>query len=220
MLISVVIAEDHDVTRRGLRAILTTKLDARVAAATETGTNVLSLLEEHTPDLLILDLGLPGLNGLDVLHKIQDRDVSVKVVILSMLSEDAYVKEAFLKGASGYVLKGAPPEDLITAIRAAMNGDRYLSEELSDAILDPDSSSSNPRDRYDTLTEREREVLQLVAEGLTSREIGDRLTISPRTVDKHRENLKAKLGLDNTAELTRFFLQRAPSRDKSDFPSD
>ena len=208
LLISVLIAEDHDVTREGLRTILTTKLDARIAATTATGTDVLDLVEKHNPDLLILDIGLPGLNGLDVLHKLQSRTCSVRVVVLSMLAEDAYVTEAFEKGASAYVVKGAPMEELVSAIRAAVNGERYLSEGLSERLLDSGSTSDAPRDRYDTLTQREREVLQLTAEGLTSREIGERLAVSPRTVDKHRENLKAKLGLRNTAELTRFYMEQ------------
>jgi DNA-binding NarL/FixJ family response regulator len=211
MLISVVIAEDHDVTRQGLQAVLTNRFEARIAGTTGDGVEVLPLVEEHDPDLLILDLGLPGLRGLEVLKRIDQRDLSVQVVVLSMHEDDAYVVEALRHGASAYVVKGSPMQELLEAIRAAMNGERYLSSNLPDSALDPPDPDQEPSDRYDTLTDRERDVLQLIAEGLTSKEIGERLHISPRTVDKHRQNLKAKLELRNTAELTRFFLEHSSS---------
>lgn len=210
MLISVVIAEDHDVTREGLRAVVTKRLDGRVAAATGDGQEVVPLLKEHEPDLLLLDLGLPGLQGLEILKRIDRLDFTVTVVVLSMHAEDAYVVEALRHGASAYVLKGSPLQELLNAIRAAMNGDRYLSSSLSSESLDPADPDRESSDRFNTLTERERDVLQLIAEGLTSKEIGERLHISPRTVGKHRQNLKAKLDLDNTAQLTRFFLRQGP----------
>lgn len=215
MLISILIADDHPSTRQGLRAILENHLEARVVDATGDGLEVIPLLEHHDPDLLILDLGLPGLNGLDVLHEIKSSSVSVNVVVLSMHKEKAYIAEAFEYGASAYVLKGSSTEELLDAIRAAANGRRYLGTGLSPSILDDPSAPDPSTDRYNTLTKREREVLQLIAEGLTSDEIGERLHISPRTVDKHRENLKAKLELRNSVELTRFFLRRAPSSERN-----
>jgi DNA-binding NarL/FixJ family response regulator len=190
---------------------LTNRFEARIAGTTGDGVEVLPLVEEHDPDLLILDLGLPGLRGLEVLKRIDQRDLSVQVVVLSMHEDDAYVVEALRHGASAYVVKGSPMQELLEAIRAAMNGERYLSSSLPDSALDPPDPDQEPSDRYDTLTDRERDVLQLIAEGLTSKEIGERLHISPRTVDKHRQNLKAKLELRNTAELTRFFLEHSSS---------
>ena len=209
MLISVVIAEDHDLTRKGIRSLLEDRLDARVAATTGDGLEVFSLVDEHNPDLLALDLGLPHLNGLDVLRKIREREVPVKVVILSMHREDAYVSEAFELGVSGYVLKGAPVEEVIEAVRAAVAGERYLSSDLSVEILDSSrSADGGTGDRYDRLTAREREVLQLTAEGYTSKEVGEELCISHRTVDKHREHVKAKLELNNTAEMAAYAHRR------------
>lgn len=218
MLISIVIAEDHGITRQGLQTTLEERLEARVAATTGDGLEVLPLLKEHSPDVLLLDLGLPGLGGIEILKRIHQLDQSVTVVVLSMHDDDAYVVEALNHGASAYVLKGAPIAELFEAIRAAVNGNRYLSDGLPTSALLPSDPEKQPTDRYSTLTEREREVLQLIAEGFTSKEIGTRLDISSRTVDKHRENLKAKLELHNSAQLTRFYLQRAPSPDDPETP--
>lgn len=215
MLISVVIAEDHDITREGLESVLSNRLEARVAAATGDGLEVLPLVKEHTPDLVLLDLGLPGLDGLEILKRIDRLDAPVTVVVLSMHAEDTYVRDAMQHGASAYVLKGAPIDELLTAIRATMNGDQYLSSDLPTSALDPADPNRQPSHRYSTLTERERDVLQLIAEGHTTKEIAERLHISPRTVEKHRQNLKAKLEIENTAELTRFFLEQRPSADAS-----
>jgi DNA-binding NarL/FixJ family response regulator len=209
MLISALVAEDHDLTRRGIRSLLEDQLDARVVATTGDGLEVVPLLEEHEPDLLVLDLGLPHLNGLNILRKIQDSGLSVQVVILSMHQEDAYVSEAFDLGVSSYVLKGAPTDDVIAAVRAAVAGERYLGSGLSEEILAASrSAESGTGDRYDRLTDREREVLQLTAEGYTSKEIGERLYISHRTVDKHREHIQAKLGVSGTVEMTAYAHRR------------
>lgn len=218
MLLSALIAEDHDMTRQGIRSVLEDRLDARVCAATGDGLEVFSLLQEHNPDLLVLDLGLPHLNGLNVLRKIQESTLSVQVVVLSMHAEDIYVSKAFELGTSGYVLKGAPQEELTSAIRAAVRGDRYLSNELSDAVLESQSGEAGAGDRYENLTDREREVLHLTAEGYTSREIGERLHISHRTADKHRENIRSKLELKNVAEMTAYAHQHGiiPGQDELD----
>ncbi len=209
MLISALVAEDHDVTRQGLRSLLTNQLEARVVATTGDGLEVVPLVEEHAPDLLVLDLGLPGLNGLDVLRTIRDRSLSTRVVVLSMHGEDTYVGEALQLGAAGYVLKGSPLTELTDAIRAVVKGESYLSSDLSDGLLDEVSfPESEALDRYQTLTEREREVLHLTAEGHTSREIGEKLYISHRTVEKHRENVQSKLELRNTVEMATYAHRR------------
>jgi DNA-binding NarL/FixJ family response regulator len=208
MLASVLIVEDHDVTRQGLQHLLEDELEARVVATTGDGLEAIPLLEEHEPDLLILDLGLPGLNGLDLLRKIRQIGLSTLVVVLSMHSDDSYVSEAFQLGAKGYVLKGSPLNELVEAIRAAMAGRKYVSSDLSEELIRPETDAETVTDRYETLTPREREVLQLTAEGHTSREIGDRLEISHRTVEKHRENIQTKLELRNTVEMAAYAHQR------------
>lgn len=208
MLLSALIVEDHDVTRQGLKSLLENQLEARVSATTGDGLEAVPLLKEHEPDLLILDLGLPSLNGLDILHKIQRLDPATEIVVLSMHGEDSYVGEAFQLGASGYVLKGSPLSELIEAIETVMRGEKYLSSDLSEDLLDSVKQPDEPVDRYQTLTDREREVLQLTAEGYTSREIGENLCISHRTVEKHRENIQAKLELRNAVEMTAYAHQR------------
>lgn len=209
MLISAVIAEDHDVTRQGLNSLLTQELDARVAATTGDGLEVLPLVKEHSPDLVVLDLGLPHLNGLDILRQIQSLDRPIKVVILSMHEEEAYVGEALQLGAAGYVLKGSPLSELTNAIQAAMEGRTYLSSDLSEDLLSPTPSTDEETvDPYQNLTSREREILQLTAEGYTSREIGEKLSISHRTVEKHRENVQSKLELRNTVEMATYAHER------------
>jgi DNA-binding NarL/FixJ family response regulator len=208
MLISALIVEDHDVTRQGLQHLLEEQLEARVVDTTGDGLEAISLLEEHEPDLLVLDLGLPGLNGLDILRRIRSLKLATKVVVLSMHGEDSYVTEAFQLGARGYVLKGSPLSELTEAIQAIVRGEKYVSSDLSEDLITSDPTESTVEDRYHTLTDREREVLQLTAEGNTSREIGERLGISHRTVEKHRENIQAKLELRNTVEMAAYAHQR------------
>lgn len=208
MMISALIVEDHDVTRQGLEHMLSNQLEARVVDTTGDGLEAISLLKEHEPDLLVLDLGLPSLNGLDVLRRIRQLDLSTKIVVLSMHGEDSYVSEAFQLGAQAYVLKGSPLDELIDAIKRIMKGETYVSSDLSEDLMTAQDTASGPKDRFDTLTDREREVLQLTAEGNTSREIGERLGISHRTVEKHRENIQAKLELRNSVEMATFAHQR------------
>ena len=180
-----------------------------MVATTGDGLDVFPLVEKHQPDLLILDLGLPHLNGLDVLHKIRKGGPRVRVVVVSMYEEATYVQKACEMGASAYVLKGAPSDELVDAIRAASADEQYLSSGISEDLLDSGASGgSEGVGGYECLTEREREVLQLTAEGLTSREIGDELYISSRTVDKHRQHIKSKLNLRNVSEMTAYAHQR------------
>ncbi len=208
MLISAIIVEDHDVTRQGLEHLLTNQLEARVIDTTGDGLEAISLLKEHEPDLLILDLGLPSLNGLDVLRKIRRLDLATKVVVLSMHGEDSYVSEAFQLGAHAYVLKGSPLDELLEGIQVVMKGEKYVSSDLSEDLITAQRSESEIQSRFETLTDRERQVLQLTAEGHTSREAGERLNISHRTVEKHRENIQAKLELRNTVEMAAYAHQR------------
>ena len=207
---TIIIADDHAVTRQGLRTMLEKRLDAEIVAEVRDGLEALRKLEAHTPDVLILDLALPGLNGLDVCMQAKRRVPNTRIVVVSMHSDDPYVVQALQNGADAYVLKGAGADELIEAVRSAMHGDTYLSSALPDALHEEarEGKDVSPSDRYELLTEREREVFQLVAEGYTSREIGERLYISRRTVDKHRQNVMAKLNLRNQADVIRFALQR------------
>lgn len=216
MAVSVIIAEDHDVTRAGLRSLLEAQAQLTVVATTNDGWDAVSLLREHHPDLAVLDLELPGRDGLAILQQLQKWDLPARVIIFSMHGEDSYVSEAFRLGAVGYVLKGAPLSELTEAIRTVLNGKRYLSSDLPERLLrSDDASDDTPLVRHEALTSRELEILQLTAEGYTNREIGDRLSISHRTVDKHRENIQKKLGVRTTVEMATYAQRRELLNDHS-----
>ncbi|SHK71254.1 response regulator [Rhodothermus profundi] len=202
-----IIVEDHPIVRQGLRMLLE-RQGCQIVAETGDGLEALQLIETHRPRLLLLDLSLKGLNGLEVLRQARRRARSMRVLVLSMYDDDAYVVEALRSGAMAYVLKGSPVEELVRALEALYQGRRYLSAPLSERLLAQADEEREPRDPYETLTDRERQILHLTAEGYTSREIAERLFISPRTVEKHRENLMAKLGLHSQAELIHYAVQR------------
>jgi len=202
-----IIVEDHPIVRQGLRTLLE-RQGCQVVAETGDGLEALQLIETHQPRLLLLDLSLKGLNGLEVLRQARRRARSMRVLVLSMYDDDAYVVEALRSGAMAYVLKGSPVEELVRALEALYQGRRYLSAPLSERLLAQAEAPQDLRDPYETLTDRERQILHLTAEGYTSREIAERLFISPRTVEKHRENLMAKLGIHSQAELIHYAVQR------------
>ena len=209
-MISVLLADDHSVVLSGLKAMLSAEADVRVIGEATDGLEVVPMVEQHKPDVLVLDLMMPGLNGLEVARQLEKRVPSTRVVILSMHANEAYVVEALRAGASGYVLKQSPGNEVGQAIRAVMSGKRYLSPPLSDEVLRRFEERMNAAalDPYDTLSGREREVLQLAAEGLTNADIGKRLDIGKRTVETHRANLIRKLGLKSHAELVRYAVKR------------
>ncbi|ACY49315.1 response regulator [Rhodothermus marinus] len=202
-----IIVEDHPIVRQGLRTLLE-RQGCQVVAETGDGLEALQLIETHQPRLLLLDLSLKGLNGLEVLRQARRRARSMRVLVLSMYDDDAYVVEALRGGAMAYVLKGSPVEELVQALEALYQGRRYLSAPLSERLLAQAEAPQDLRDPYETLTDRERQILHLTAEGYTSREIAERLFISPRTVEKHRENLMAKLDIHSQAELIHYAVQR------------
>jgi two-component system, NarL family, response regulator NreC len=206
----VLLADDHQVIIDGLKALLTSEDDLEVVGQATDGLQVVPRVLELKPDVLVLDLMMPGLGGLEVARQMRDRAPSTKVIILSMHSNDAYVVEALRNGAAGYVLKQAEARALIDAIRTVRGGTRYLSPPLSEEKLErwEMDAKAAPFDPYDTLSTREREVLQLAAEGLTSAEIGGRLTIGKRTVETHRANLQRKLGVKTQADLVRFAVKK------------
>jgi two-component system, NarL family, response regulator NreC len=210
MSLTLLLADDHQIVRQGLRAILKTVPDFELAGEAADGLETVRLAERLQPDVLILDLMMPGLNGLEVARQVAKRSPRTRVVILSMHSNEAYVVEALNAGATAYVLKESGAEDLIQAIRAAAAGRSYFSRPLSEEALEAYTRKTRDAgpDPYNTLTAREREVLHLTAEGHSGSEIADRLFISARTVESHRANLMRKLGVRNQKELIRYALQR------------
>ena len=206
-MISVMLADDHQVVIDGFKAVLAKEPDFRVVGECNDGLQVLPAVEKLSPDVLLLDVMMPGLNGLEVLRLLKGR---VRTVVLSMHSSIAYVSEALRHGAAGYVLKTSPASELVSAIRSVVAGGRYLSPPLDEAqVAEHDRRSRSATiDPFETLSAREREVFQLAAEGLTNAEIGERLTIGRRTVETHRANLIRKLGLKTQADLVRLAVRR------------
>jgi len=205
---TILLADDHQIVLKGLRSLLEAQAGFAVVGEANDGLKAASMVERLKPDVLVLDLMMPGLSGFDVTRRVVKRVPKTKIVILSMYSSEAHVAEALRSGASAYVLKGASAEELINAIREAAQGRRYLSAPFSNESIDNYLRQPSGQDAYETLTSREREVLHLVAEGLTSAEIAARLYISPRTAESHRANLMRKLGLRSRTDLVRFAFQR------------
>lgn len=207
---TIVLADDHQVVRQGLKALLEAEADFKVVGEAGDGLQTVLRVELTSPRVLVLDLMMPGLNGLDVIPQVKKCSPHTQVVILSMYSNEAYVLEALGSGASAYVLKDSSSGELVHAVREAAAGRRYLSPPLSDRAIEiyQQKAKAATLDRYETLTAREREVLHLVAEGHTSAEIAGRLGISGRTAETHRSHLMHKLDLHTQTELIRFALKR------------
>lgn len=208
--ISLVLAEDHHVVRQGLRALLAAEPDLEVVGEAASGLEVGDLVERLKPDVLVVDFVMPGLNAPDIVQRAIRLSPRTRALVLSMHANPAYVVEAMQIGAAGYVLKGSSATELVRAIRAVASGERHLSPPLSEELVEAYARRALPTglDLYRTLTEREREVLHLAAEGQTSVQIGARLNISPRTVEVHRANLMRKLGLRGQSDLVRFAVGR------------
>jgi two-component system, NarL family, response regulator NreC len=208
--ITVVLADDHQVVRQGLKALLEGEPDLRVVGEAGDGLQAIRRVELLSPRVLVLDLMMPGLNGLDVVRQLRKGSPHTQVVILSMYANEAYVLEALSNGASAYVLKDSSSADLVHAVREAAAGRRYLSPPLSDRAIEvyQEKARAATVDRYETLTPRERAVLHLAAEGHTNAEVATRLGISARTAETHRSNLMHKLDLHTQADLIRYALRR------------
>ena len=209
-MVTILIADDHDVVRLGLRRLLEAESDLAVVGEVADGLQAVAEVERLRPDVLILDLMMPGLNGVEVIRQLSKRVPATRIVVLSMHANEAYVVEALRNGASAYVLKGSAGVDVVEAVRAALNGEQFLSPPLSGGAIQAyiEKAKRSAADAYDSLTTREREVLQLGAQGRTNAEIAERLCISRRTVETHRANGFQKLGLRNQTDLVRFALRR------------
>jgi two-component system, NarL family, response regulator NreC len=208
--VTILLADDHPFVRRGVRNLLEAEADFSVVGEAEDGLQAVQMAEKLRPDILIVDILMPNLNGLEVLKQVSHRSPNTRKIVLSMHSADPYVVEAFRSGASGYILKDGAPDELIYAIRHVLLDYKYLSPKLPDRLIAAltESPGNAEQDKYETLTNREREIFQMTAEGRTSQEIGDKLMISPRTVEVHRSNLTSKLGIKNQVDLIRIAIKR------------
>jgi DNA-binding NarL/FixJ family response regulator len=209
-MIRIVLAEDHNVVRQGLKALLDGESDFNIVAETATAGEAVEAVKQFEPDVLVLDWMLPHLSGLEVTRRVSETMPNTHILILSMYADESYVIQALKHGASGYVLKESTGSELIKAIRTCVEGRRFLSPPFSMERLDRYSQKveTGKLDPYQALTNREREVLQRVAEGQTSQEIAEALAISPRTVESHRANMMRKLDLKSSQEVTHYALRK------------
>ena len=208
--IEILLVDDHAIVRQGLRALLESEPNLKVVGEAGNGYDALELVKELRPDIVLLDVMMPNLNGLEVARQISKQFRFTRIIILSMYDDEGFVLEALANGALGYVLKDSNSSDLIKAIHEVTAGRRYLSSPLSDRAIAAYQTfaRSGGVEKYDTLTTREREVLQLTVEGFTNAEVAAKLGVSVRTAETHRANLMNKLDIHSQAELVRYAIKR------------
>jgi two-component system response regulator NreC len=207
MIPRILLVEDHALVRSGIRALLEESSEVTVVGEAPDGRRALELCRKLSPDLVLTDVEMRELNGIETARQIHASHPDIKVLVVSMYGEAQYVREALRAGASGYVLKHDAFTELLTAIRAVASGKRYLSAQLADLVVDDyvrRTDGKQPASQLDKLSAREREILQMVAEGHSSSEIAATLHISVRTVDTHRSSIMQKLSIHSIASLTKF----------------
>ena len=207
MTISVLLADDHRLLREGLRSLLESESEISVVGEADTGRVAVSMARELRPDVVIMDVAMPDLNGIEATRQLVSDAPGTRVVALSMHSNKRMVVEMLRAGASAYVLKLSAFDEVARAVRAAATGERYLSPSLANVVVDELVSPDAPSSAFSALTPREREVLQLLAEGKNTKEMAALLHISARTVDVHRKRVMDKLGMNSVAELTRYAMR-------------
>ncbi|OPX37830.1 MAG: hypothetical protein B1H12_03985 [Desulfobacteraceae bacterium 4484_190.2] len=208
--ITIILADDHTIVRQGLAMLLEGEPGFNVVGEAGNGREVVSKVERLKPDVVIMDISMPMLNGIEATRQIKKAMPQTKVIILSMHCHDRYIRELFSLGVSGYLLKDSTGSDIIKAIQAAMNGDTYMSPPVSRLIIEDYVSTKKKsfrEDLYSTLSNREREVFQMIAEGHSTREISDILCISPSTVKTHRSKIMDKLRIENISQLVQFAIR-------------
>lgn len=207
----VVLGDDHTIVRQGIRKILEERRDWEVVAEAGDGREAVKKVLEHEPDVAILDIGMPLLNGIEATRQIVKRAPTVRVLILSMHSDEAYITQALQAGAKGYLLKDSADTDLIRGVTDVAAGKSFFSPAVAKVMLDDyvrHLANKGIVDRYDALSEREREIFQLVAEGHSNKAVAEMLAISPATVETHRAHILQKLDLHNTAEVVLYAVRR------------
>jgi DNA-binding NarL/FixJ family response regulator len=209
--IRIIIADDHAVLRAGLKALLQCYSEFEVIGEAGTGAEAVSLVSKRDPDVLILDLSMPDMNGFDCIKEIRSRNLACPILVLTMYDDDEFVKEVMSSGANGYVLKRSADTELMEAIKRISEGKRYLNESISqkliDTLLKKPNEERDANDPYTMLSGREREVLRYLAQGYTNTEIAEKLFISPKTVDTYRSRIMKKLSLRKKSELVNYAIK-------------
>ena len=207
----IVIAEDHTILREGLKSLLTSHPEFEVVGEAEDGWEAIRSVETLKPDLVLTDLSMPRMNGMEAIREIKKISPTSKVLVLTVHKAEEYVLGTFQAGADGYLLKDSTRVELITAVNKLLSGKRYITPEISEKVIEgylEGRGRIKQRTSWETLTGREKEILKLIAEGYKSKEIATRLCISPKTVEKHRSNLMEKLNLHHVQALTAFALEK------------
>jgi len=210
-LVRVLIADDHDIVRAGIRMLLDAQPDMAVVGEASDGKEAIEMAGSMKPDVVLMDISMPGTTGIEATRAIKKANSRIEIVGLTMHAEDRYFFQLLQAGASGYVVKGAAPRELLEAVRAASRGEAYIHPSLQRKLIGDYVSRTEGSDQASMLadlTGRELEVLRLIVDGLTSREIAESLVISPNTVERHRQNIMSKLGLHNRAELVRYAISK------------
>jgi DNA-binding NarL/FixJ family response regulator len=211
MNLRILIAEDHTILREGLRALLSSDPDIEIVGEAENGRDAVRLVRVLLPTLVLMDLSMPGTNGIEAIVEIKKGFPETKIVALTVHKSEEYIREALQAGADGYVLKDATYTELTMAIKSVTNGKTYLSPSISERIINgylDGGKGAGVSTAWDTLTHREREILKLIAEGRTNKHIAGYLCVSVKTVEKHRSNLMRKLDLHNAPMLTAFAIEK------------
>jgi DNA-binding NarL/FixJ family response regulator len=209
--LKIVLAEDHTILREGLRALLSADPNFEIIGEARDGREAVRCVEKLEPDLLLMDLSMPRMSGMDAIREIKKRFPAIKVIALTVHKTEEYLLTTLQAGADGYVLKDATHEELVMAIKSVMGGKSYLSPGVSEKVIEGylvGKESNRSLSTWETLSQREREVLKLIAEGYKNKEIAEDLCISLKTVEKHRANLMKKLDLHNAAALTVYAVQK------------
>jgi two-component system response regulator NreC len=207
----IVIAEDHTILREGLKSLLCSSPNFEIAGEAEDGRGAIQSVGKLKPDLILLDLSMPRMTGLDAIREIKRQNPETKVLVLTVHKTEEYILTALKAGADGYVLKDATHTELMIAVKSVLSGKHYISPGISDKVLEgylEGRKTLKTQTSWETLTQREREILKLIAEGYKNKEIANYLCISPKTVEKHRANLMEKLDLHNVQALTTLAIEK------------
>ena len=208
--ITIVIADDHAIVRQGLKKILKEEKDIRVVGEAKDGRDAVNKVQDLKPDLVIMDIAMPELNGIEATRQIKQAGTGTKIIILSMHDHGRYIRELLGLGVSGYLLKNSASRDIIKAVNSAIQGNTYLSPSISSRVIEDYvgmNKKSLEEELYNTLSNREREVFQMVVEGSSTKKIAETLCVSPSTIKSHRSNIMEKLKMDNLSQLIQYAIQ-------------